>query len=971
MLAVKSIGARLAVPLLILTASGLAWQQDVRYDIRVKLDTKASELVGTERLWYRNNSPDTLDSVWVHLYPNAYRSRGTTFGRELEEMRQYNFSFAQQKDRGGIDVTSLVVRSGGESLRSDAQVLVGSDSTEVMVALPHPLLPWDTAVLDFEFRVKVPAFFSRLGHKGKHYVISQWYPKMVVYDEKGWHPDGYHAIGEFYGEFGAFDVEVTVPAEMVVGATGDLVECGVQNAECRTQDADSVAGQSAAVDSELGWMRVEPKLRVKRAGDKTLRFRAENVHDFAWVADPGFRLIQDSFQQTTINVLVRKDEEKDWKSVPGWARRTLEQFTVNYGPYPYRQLTVADARLAAGGGMEYPNLVVISTQAIPGIRMLEMTVMHEIGHQWFYGMLGSDEQAEAWLDEGMTTFAEQRYFEENYGPDGNLSDYPAVLIPQISDRYFGRVVYQLAATSGMLKPLLTPACRYSSEPVAYQAQAYEQGAFVMQMLRAQLGRELFDLVMKEYFRRFQFRHPTSEDFIQVVNDLTGQDWHWFFDQWLRTDKSCDYALGSVKRRPDGVGVEVRRNGGIVMPVDIRAEFRDGTSQTLVWFSESTRTRVEFLNRSGLRGVSIDPDEKLLETSRWNNHYPYRFEHRILFGLPSFDAYQLFYGPYLWYDATNGLQLGLWMQGREFVDYGPAHGRHMWTLSSTYSTGINQLVTGGSYSTPLSFISDRLKFGASASYSQVYENAGASLTLNLGRVLGSPSGMARIGYRYDWLKNTLGWHPQDWDTARAGRFEAQFGWSHIARMVQGDERLNLAWASPRLGGLASFAKASIESRSTFRLSRDLRVRLRAFVGATSGNPPAQEQFFLSGKLGASESEPITWTYTNTTFSTQNNWHVDGDANLRGYITEHQRGRLVAALNLSLPFQYVEPFFDIGNVGDTLGSFAPGSLRMDAGVRLKLGPLYADLPIWANRPAKGRQLDFRWALGLTLSGISIGI
>ena len=272
--------------LLLAVSMAGAWQQRVAYDIKVRLDTKTSFLYGQEQLHYWNNSPDTLTFVWIHLYPNAYRNRSTTFGRELEAAHNYNFSFAPAKDRGYIEIDSLSVD----------RVPVKGDihEAEMKVALPAPLAPGDSTVLDFAFRVKVPAFFSRLGHKDEHYVISQWYPKMVVYDPYGpedsppgtpggieedspqrtprtpggieedtipnsrprpagtWHPDGYHATGEFYGEFGTFDVAVTVPADVAVGATGDMVVA-------------SRAGNPAwNADSEQAWMMLEPARRQHR-----------------------------------------------------------------------------------------------------------------------------------------------------------------------------------------------------------------------------------------------------------------------------------------------------------------------------------------------------------------------------------------------------------------------------------------------------------------------------------------------------------------------------------------------------------------------------------------------------------------------------------------------------------------------------------------------------------------------------------
>jgi hypothetical protein len=1006
--------------LLFAVALAGAWQQDVRYDIRVRLDTRKHFLSGTERLWYRNNSPDTLRFVWIHLYPNAYRDRNTEFGRELERMKDYKFSFAPVEDRGYIEIRELAVGGrNGELAHPRYEIR----ETEMKVELPLALSPGDTAAFDVGFDVKIPAFFSRLGHAGKQYVISQWYPKMVVYDPrppgdamgtplrvvspcsvpsppnngaKGeWHPDGYHAIGEFYGEFGTYDVTITLPAEMVVGATGDLA--GVR-----------VAGRGAwAADSEFAWMKLDPRKRAKLPKDsmKTLLFHAENVHDFCWVADPSFILLQDSFVESsseqdrdelgtplrvvsppaarpvTINVLVRGGHEKDWKDAPLWARKTLEHFSAGYGPYPYRQLTVADANLAAGGGMEYPNIVVISSADVPGTRMLEMVVEHEIGHQWFYGMLGSNEMAEAWLDEGINSFAEMRYFEENYGPTGNMSKYPGWLssLPAFDDRYYQKFIYYVTATNNLLKPVLTPAFEFVDEPAAYAGVEYQEAARIVDMLRRLVGDSVFDRVMQTYYQRFRFHHPTSRDFIAVAEEVSGQGLDWFFNQWLTLTGVCDYAIGRVDRKPGIVSVRIRQEGTVKMPIEVAAFFADGSRQTatLDWSAESLA--VSFRSSALLKQVVLDPAEKLLETNRWNNYSPRKIEVKPIFELPSFDAYQVFYGPYLWYDASHGLQIGGWLQGREFLDFGPLHGRHMWTTSATYSTNLRELVLGASYATPLSAVSDRLKFNLSGSYSRIAENGKVGLAYTLGRVLGPPSASFRLGYSYNNLKDRVGRDTTsfsdgdtipDWVRAKSGKLEYSMGYSHVSRHLKGDERLYLALAHPVLGSDSGYQKASIEWRSTVRFTKDLRLGVRLFAGFTGGSPPAQEQFFLSGNLTASDVEPITWSYAKTPFATQENWHIDGDANLRGYITEHEKDKLAGALNFSLPFGPIVPFFDIGNVGGSLRDFGPDRLRMDAGIRLKYGPLYADFPVWASRPQSGSSLAFRWALGLSLSGISIG-
>jgi hypothetical protein len=938
-----------------------AWQQRVAYGIKARLDTKQHFLFGEEGLWYWNNSPDTLEFVWIHLYPNAYRDRNTVFARELERQQSYGFSFAAARDRGYIDVRTLavngeVVRAEAKSGGTDEQYVGQTDETEIKVRLPQTLPPGDSVRLEFEFEVKIPAFFSRLGHKGRQYVVSQWYPKMVVYDQQGWHPDGYHAIGEFYGEFGTFDVAITLPSEMVVGATGDLIK------------GSGVRGQgSVDPDSQIAWMKLKPKERPKfRDSLKTLLFHAENVHDFCWVADPDFALVQNSSGATTVNVLVRKGDEKKWRDVPEYARKALEHYSSRYGPYPYSQLTIADASLFAGGGMEYPNLVVISTQPVPLIRLLEQAVIHEIGHQWFYGMLGSNEMAEAWLDEGINTFAEMRYFEETYGERGNLWDAGRVgrLSWNVNDRYYQQLIYHVTATNGWLKPILTPAHEFNDEPIAYAGVQYAEAGLVVRMLRQLVGDTCFDRIMQTYCARFRFRHPTTSDFVSICEEVSGRDLHGFFDQWLKSGKFCDYEVSRIA----GSRVWVLRKGEIRMPVEVRVRLKDGSFATMV--APADGGVVDF--GRAVAHAELDPDEKLLEVNRWNNFSPAKVEVRPLFDLPSFESYQLFYGPYAWFDLYHGLQIGPWLMGRRFVDYGPLHGAHQWLASVLYRTRLQDFQGNLTYSTPLTFVSDRLGFDMRANVSDVDAGVGADLTYRLGRVLGAPNGNVQLGYRFTQLRKLKYLDSLDFELDTIGLLAWSANYTHLSRNLQGKAGFRAALASTVLGGRGNYYRVNVEATEVWRMSRDVRLQARVFGGASGGSIPLQQQFFLSGSLEGTDAAPINWSYLGD-LASQEHWHIDGDASMAGYIGQHVKGRYAGVLNLSLKLPWVSPFFDIGNVGNSPSALRPDRMRMDAGIRLNAGPVYAVFPIWVS-PADGRtgrNFAFRWALGLNLNDISIGL
>jgi hypothetical protein len=960
----------------LLAVYGFGWQQEVHYTIQVTLDTQKHTLTGREQITYRNHSPDTLDCVWIHLYPNAYRNRKTVFGRELEQMQSYGFSFAAQKERGYSEIDSLTVDGGA------AQFEIRE--TEMKVELPRPLAAGDSIELEIQFSVKIPGFFSRLGHTGKHYEFTQWYPKMVVYDHydpsvrkptdgrlpssgqllsagqllsdgrfaSEWHPDGYHAIGEFYGEFGTFDVSVTVPANMMVGATGVLVE----------------------PRGEADWMRKPLKERKTTKPDslKTLTFHAENVHDFAWVADADYVLLSDSLNGITINVLARHKSEKDWRKVTDYAKDALRFYSQWYGPYPYAQLTVAQGSFPAGGGMEYPNLVIISAGSPSWMRGLETVVIHEICHQWFYGILGSNEMAETWLDEGITTFSEMRYLETKYGSD-NYFNWPRSLqyLPNTSDRYYHKLVYRIAATNHLEKPILTPAFEFVDNPIAYAAVEYSKAGLVMEMLRGRVGESTFDKIMQRYYEDFKFRHPTTGDFIATAEAVTGSALGRFFEEWLTTTHICDYSITKVKSTRDQTRVTICRRGDIIMPVEVMVISRNGDRQIQEWDGNDRNGVINFETRSPVKQVILDPNSRLLEIDRWNNYYPRKIEIQPVFNFPSLDAYQFFYCPYLWYNGSDGLEVGAWLQGRRFIDYDFLKGEHQWGASIVYCTGSRSWKPGFSYQTPLPLFDRRLRLRLGGYNSRLETNLSFGFNGKFGPVLKLPAYEFNLDYQFNQLKDLRAKDTADWDLAKTGLIKMNLSHSFLSRCWRGQEQLNFILCDPGLGGDAHrYTRLSAELNQTVRLSRSLRCNLRFFGGTIWGTAPAQNQFFLSGSLLPTGSEPLTIAYEGF-WATQEHWHIAGDGNLRGYAGGHQRGKTVAAFNFSisgLPVP-VKPFFDVGNIGD--GSIDFRNLKADGGFGVNVGPLYADFPIWVSTPGAGEShIKFRWLLGISLAlGFSI--
>ncbi len=919
------------------------------YRIEVVLDTTGHALSGSERLVYRNNSPDSLREIWFHLYPNAYRDRNSVWAKELEKTKRFKFSWSARRDRGYIDIRSFAI--DGRPARYDVT------DTRLQAWLDEPLGPGDSLVADFEFFVKVPKIFSwgRLGRSGRHYEIVQWYPKVCVYDQTGWHAEDYHTVGEFYGEFGSFDVEITLPQEFVAGATGTLIEPGEEIARL-----DRYAVTGPALDSLKRGDRVA-RSSLESGGFKTLRFVAENVHDFAWAADPRFQLIRDTVENVSIDVLYFRND-KEWRHAADYARDAVRHYTKWYGAYPYEHLTVV--RGLSASGMEYPNLVVIPSRGSALTRGLEHVIMHEVGHQWFYGVLGSNEMDDAWLDEGINTFAEIRYLEEKYGREDNY--FKSRFLPPFDMRTYHQALYYIAVSNDDERPILTKASEFADEPglVSYATAAYSKPGLVVDMLRQQIGEEVFDRALRRYYAEYKFRHPSTADFIAVVQNESGQELTPFFDAWLKSTDICDYAVKRVRRAGNRTLVTVERKGKIVMPVEIMVEDGRGLSMVKEIAGDSAETTVPF-TLAKARRVVLDPDEKLLEPDRWNNFYPRKVRLSPVIDVPSLEAYQVFFGPFLNYGSKTGITLTAWLQGRRFYDQDFFVGRHQWSANIDYRPKIDHVGYGLGYVTPL-YISKGMKTRLNVGLSNgLWENkAHAGVTTKIKPFPLSSDGhefYSGIGRRQ--VETIEYVDALDFEAGTVT--EAKLGYKYALQKRQVRTRLDLAMQSAKqvLGGDYDFDKFSLTARPEIIISPDFKINSRLFAGFIRGSAPRHEEFFLTGSVRLSGLSSILFSQSGT-LSPQQRVHFDGGGNAVGYHGRHLHTSQITALNIEAQVfkAPLRPFFDAVLIG-AMPDPTDNGFYLDAGIRAKYGPAAVYFPFWVSRPETGvGNIALRWVLEL---------
>lgn len=595
------------------------FQQDVEYRIEVKLDDIKHELHGFETVKYRNNSPDTLSFIYFHLWPNAYSKKNTALGKQLTESGKLEFHFADEKDRGFIDSLNFMIDGKAVKVEPDPEHV---DICKLI--LDQPLKPGGEITITTPFHVKIPsANFSRLGHIGQSYQISQWYPKPAVYDRNGWNQMPYLNQGEFYSEYGKFDVFITLPKNYVVGATGDLVNGEKELAWLEEKVQATIARNGSFDKKDLKFPPSDSEL-------KTLHYHQENVHDFAWFADKRYHVLKGevtlphSKRKVTTWTMFTNAEATLWTKSIEYMNDAIYYYSLWNGDYPYNHATAVDGTLSAGAGMEYPNVTVIGTSG--NAFALEIVIVHEVGHNWFYGILGSNERVHPWMDEGLNSFNELRYVKTKY-PDRKLIGDAAGGAAKTFDfaHLKQKAQYELSyivnARRNLDQPIEYPAHEYTE--LNYGGIVYSKTAIVFDYLRAYLGNDAFDKAMKAYYEEWKFKHPMPEDLRRSIESSTGKNLDWFFNDLINTTKKVDYkickAYHSERGNPE---VVIKNKGDISSPVQI-CGIKDGKMRASIWYDMENsvgKKATLSLPPGQYDKIVIDYPGEMPEINRKNNRY---------------------------------------------------------------------------------------------------------------------------------------------------------------------------------------------------------------------------------------------------------------------------------------------------------------------------------------------------------------
>jgi hypothetical protein len=640
----------------------------VQYKIDARLDPAAKTIKGRETILWKNKSGDAVPDLQFHLYLNAFKNNYSTFMREGGETSR-RVRFRNQADSWGYQQVHSLKVNGQDLTRSLRYISWDDgnphDQTVARVVLPAPVAPGATVTIEIEWTSKLPHVFARTGFHDNFFFVAQWFPKLGVYEPAGqrrrangaWNTHQFHTSTEFYADFGTYDVNLTIPSDYEYGATG-----------------------------------VQRSAKPNNDGTTTYNHYQEDVHDFAWTAQP-------KSQAMKVERMFRASEQVSEAEVQEWSRKTgappedvrltdvkvylfiqrenerqidrhfraafaaIKWYGLWYGRYPYEVLTVVDPPFNGRGaaGMEYPTLITAGTRwwAPEHGQSPEGVTIHEFGHQYWYGMIANNEFEEAWLDEGFNTYSTGKVLEKEYGYDYSYQRVFGVPIPATAwvdlpvPRYPWRGVGEVpigqywewvplpqnydrlrrfAANSTTDTMGNRFAWRYLDR-TSYGTQAYDKPALTLATLEAMLG-DAWPRVMRTYFARWQFKHPTAQDFFDVVKEVSGEDMGWFIHQTVYGAGDLNYsvsftsdkeparrgffdqngtpALVEERRDEDRDAaieseVRVRRLGEMRFPVVIRVRFADGTEKRERWDGNYRWAKFKYVGTAKIVAAEIDPD----------------------------------------------------------------------------------------------------------------------------------------------------------------------------------------------------------------------------------------------------------------------------------------------------------------------------------------------------------------------------
>ncbi len=585
-------------------------QRVVHYEIEAKYDAAKHSVDATEVLTYHNLTGQALDHFPFHLYQNAFQPKAT-FVRDAKLMGSRDTGYDKWEDKyyGSEDIKSIEVVDQGDVTQNLQYIAPDDgnkdDKTVVDLHIPKPIAPGAFVQFKIAFQTKFPETQARSGWKRDFLLGGQWFPKVGVWWHGAWNCHQYHNTTEFFADFGVYDVKLTVPQYEVIGASG------VEVANVANSD-----------------------------GTKTVTYHGDDIHDFAWTVSPRYKVRESTYQSQMGPIKLRfLMQPAHWSQAERHekvTRDTLDRFEKFYGPYPYKTLTVVDPEPdSAAGGMEYPTFITGETNwfAPDGIKLVELVVEHEFGHQYWYGMVATNEFEDAWMDEGINSYTEVKVMDSIFSKDTSVFDLAGITA---GERALQRLNYIGVADRD---PMAQNAYAYYSSG-AYAGVTYGKTASVLLTLEGIIGEDTMAKAMHTYFMKYRFTHPDKEDFLKTIEEVAGRDLHWYFNQAVYGSQVLDYGISRIDSFPVDWYVEkkdknakkgdkdttvyqsyvsVVRKEDFVLPMEIEVRFSNGEKVREHWDGKNRWTRFSYQKQAKVVSAEIDPDHTIqIDRNNFNN-----------------------------------------------------------------------------------------------------------------------------------------------------------------------------------------------------------------------------------------------------------------------------------------------------------------------------------------------------------------
>lgn len=916
------------------------FQQRLDYTIRVTLDDQNHTLSAFLKLKYVNNSPDVLDKIGFHLWPNAYKNQKTEFAKQKIRQGDLKFYNANTLETGFIDSLHFKINGLDASLEQS-----NMPEDIAWLILPQVLQPGDSIVIETPFYVKLPITISRLGHIGQSYQISQWYPKPAVYDRKGWHLMSYLDQGEFYSEFGQFNVQITLPANYIVAATGTLeTEKEYEFINQRIQFTKDVLANKTTEDSLF---LVESATQLK-----TLQFIAKDVHDFAWFADKSFLIQQDTVILTNVCTV----ECKSYFTTPSlWdesiqsVKKSIRFYSQQLGTYPYPQASAVESSLGVGGGMEYPMITVIGPSYSKS--NLDEVIAHEVGHNWLYGIIGSNEREHPFMDEGINTFYENKYVRGSE-TESTLIELTGLIKKITGNTNFPQLQYQLFAKQAIDQFPNQDAKKFSE--INYGLDVYYKTAWFFEYVENFLGKSKLKEIMQSYYETWKFKHPYPEDLQLIFLQKTGKDYSWLFQNMLSSDVKSDYGISKFKNSNDSLIIEICNTSKVPSPIQVGMILKDSVvyKQWVEGFKGKKQIRLPSIL---FDYICIDPRHTSFDLKDYNNYIrpkglfkktePLKFH--LLPLIDQNNQTDIGVTPCLGYNQYNGFLIGLfiskpWLPSQNFrMDFLPFYSLKSNTLSGQSKIGYTwYLADNKIHSINLGFNFKSYAYNEINNLPLNYYQFNPYIKLNfkhpayLNRTSSIQLNTYLINDEYQHFEDSLVTEANLWRSANKVKF------NYIQYSILGNTEaafhLNFYKHSLQYGGKQTVCNLELQFQKDIRYTKDRYLSARMYIScypytsernsdaisirskSTSyvGSTGLAYQNYLDGEneslfLGRSSDHGIT---SQQIFIQQGGFKLSHGARQRDNIGNSNR--FVASVNLKtdLPIprlgRFIKPYLDIG-------------------------------------------------------------